>query len=158
VPVNPELIQETSVSRTSSRLETSFSVQELQSRDHFPRSAKSSGATKGSSSSNTATVTCEAAAAIPYSTQKAAAAQSISSVTYWSTLSSSSTYNTNGGSNVAAELAHQFQKADRIRQPPARRANIPQPPRRQRRNSSIADSTNGNLNYIYGKSFKNSNS
>lgn len=37
-------------------------------------------------------------------------------------------------------------EADRIRQPPARRANIPQPPRRQRRNSSIADSTNGNLN------------
>ncbi|XP_046631583.1 uncharacterized protein LOC124311227 isoform X2 [Daphnia pulicaria] len=107
VPVNPELIQETSISRTSSGLETSFSVLELQSRDHFPRSGKSSGALKGSSSSNTATVTCEAA--IPYSTQKAAAAPSMSSVTYWSTLSSSSTYS-NGGSNAVAESAHQFQR------------------------------------------------
>jgi hypothetical protein len=107
VPVNPELIQETSVSRTSSGLETSFSFLELQSRDHFPRSGKSSGALKGSSSSNTATVTCEAA--IPYSTQKAAAAPSMSSVTYWSTLSSSSTYS-NGGSNAVAESAHQFQR------------------------------------------------
>ena len=40
VPVNPELIQESSVSRTSSGLETSFSVLELQSKDHFPRSGK----------------------------------------------------------------------------------------------------------------------
>jgi len=102
VPVNPELVQETSVSRTSSGLETSFSVLELQSRDHFPRSSK--GPARGGSS-NTATVTCEAA--IPYSSQKAAA-PSVSSVTYWSTLSASSTYS--NGANAVAESSHQFQR------------------------------------------------
>ena len=58
VPVNPELIQESSVSRASSGLETSFSVLELQSKDHFPRFGK--GTVKGAGT-NTATVTSEAA-------------------------------------------------------------------------------------------------
>jgi len=45
------LVQEASVSRTSSGLETSFSVLELNSKDHFPRAGA-------------ATITCESA--IPY--------------------------------------------------------------------------------------------
>ena len=54
VPVNPELIQESSVSRTSSGLETSFSVLQLQPSRHnqlFPRSGP-------------VIITCEAS--IPY--------------------------------------------------------------------------------------------
>ena len=105
MPVNPELIQESSVSRTSSGLETSFSVLELQSKDHFPRSGK---ATVKGAGTNTATVTCEAA--IPYSSQKLSA-PSMSSVPYWSTLSSSSTYLSNGGVHSPESAQHhQFQR------------------------------------------------
>ena len=96
--MNPNLVQETSVSRTSSGLETSFSVLQLQSRDHFPRSGQ-------------ATVTCEAA--IPYSSERVA---SSSSVTYWSTLSSSSTALMSGETTDAVASSgpshqhHQFQR------------------------------------------------
>ncbi|XP_045034341.1 uncharacterized protein LOC116929061 [Daphnia magna] len=91
-PVHPELVQETSVSRTSSGLETSFSVLQLQSRDHFPRSA---------SGTNTATVACEAV--IPHQPKIASSA---SSVAHWSTLSSSSTHS----SHPAQSSQHQFQR------------------------------------------------
>lgn len=84
------MVQETSVSRTSSGLETSFSVLELQSRDHFPRSGP-------------AVVTCEAA--IPYSSERAA-----SSVTYWSTLSSSTSVDTPADAVASGSSHHQFQR------------------------------------------------